>query len=222
MTILYTVQLVPLAVMYAGPPTLQLYARDTGDTVGSAVGSPITGVVTADVSVWTFDMTSVAVGYYFGQISGVSNPDAAAYPMYRSATGVYDSGQWWQIDAIVDGLVPVATVGTEPLPIIIGDDYLAANNRAFEWTIPAITGYVAATSTCTFGGRRKTDTWLVTGTITDLGGNSWLLSFDVARTDTEGLSEGYYEWSVEVRNAGGTEITKARSGRNALLLDKQT
>ena len=112
--------------------------------------------------------------------------------------------------------------GTIPEPISIGDDYLASNGRAFQWTIAALTGYVLASSTCKFGGRCKTNAWLVSGTITDAGAGNWLLSFDLPRAATQSLPEGYYQWSVEVTNASGIETTRVRSGRAVQLADKQT
>ena len=107
-------------------------------------------------------------------------------------------------------------------PIAIGDDYLASMGRAFSWTIAALTGYTLATSTCKFGGKYKTNTWLVSGTITDAGTGNWTLSFDLPRTATQLLSEGYYEWSVEVTNAAGSKITRVRSSRDVQLVGKQT
>jgi hypothetical protein len=116
----------------------------------------------------------------------------------------------------------VTTTGTITGPIIIGDDYLASIGRSFQWTIAALTGFSAGTSVCRFGGAYKTNTWLVTGTVADVGSGNWTLTFDLPRTATTGLAEGYYEWSVEVANAAGSEFTRVRSGRNVLLVDKQT
>lgn len=128
-------------------------------------------------------------------------------------------------------LITSKTVGTQ-LPvassgvideIIIGDDYLAANGREFGWTIAAPTGFILATSTCSFGGKKGTETWLVSGTITDAGAGNWTLSFDLNKTDTEGLEPGTYEWSVEVKNATSKEITKVRSRTTKVkLVEKQT
>lgn len=128
-------------------------------------------------------------------------------------------------------LITSKTVGTQ-LPvassgvideIVIGDDYLAANGREFEWTIAAPTGFVLATSTCSFGGKKGTNTWLVSGTITDAGGGEWTLSFDLNKTDTATLEPGTYEWSVEVKNASSKEITKVRSRTTKVkLVEKQT
>lgn len=128
-------------------------------------------------------------------------------------------------------LITSKTVGTQ-LPvassgvideIIIGDDYLAANGREFVWTIAAPTGFILGTSTCSFGGKKGTETWLVSGTITDAGGGNWTLSFDLNKTDTQGLEPGTYEWSVEVKNASSKEITKVRSRtKKVKLVEKQT
>lgn len=120
---------------------------------------------------------------------------------------------------------PVSTDGNLIYPIVIGDDYLAANGRHFYWDIPAVTGFVIGTSTCKFGGqyvgKTQTYTWSVNGTVTDLGTGYWRLSFDVAKTVTENLYPAYYVWSVEIAY-GGTEITRVRSGKTVQLVEKQT
>lgn len=90
MTVLHTEQLVPASYMAAAPPKLQLYANNAG-VIGSSVGSPISGVVTSELSVWTFDVTSVAVGNYFAQIEDVSDPAAAPYQVRKTSTAFYES-----------------------------------------------------------------------------------------------------------------------------------
>ena len=121
---------------------------------------------------------------------------------------------------------PVADNGTLT-EIIIGDDYLAANSRAFTWTIPAVAGVTAGTAQCFFGGSTAVNAtdydWLVSGSIT-VDGSNWVLSFDLPKTATQDLPEGRYRWSVEVRSASGTEITRVKSPTNNLvrLTDKQT
>ena len=131
-------------------------------------------------------------------------------------------------DLITAGAVtytsPVAASGKISIPIIIGDDYLAANTRAFEWTITARSGVVVGTASCRFGGTNEelNKSWLVTGTVSDIGGGQWKLSFDLDKTATGALAEGYYRWSVELLSAGGTEITEVFSGRNVEVRNKQT
>ncbi len=124
---------------------------------------------------------------------------------------------------IVDGSTqPVSATGTLDDPIIIGDDYLAANNRAFTWTIDAIAGVTVGTASCWFGGYYKGYSWLVEGTITEVAGD-WLLSFDLERTDTADLVPGNYTWSVEVKAADGTEITSFKSDVVTVeVVNKQT
>ena len=109
--------------------------------------------------------------------------------------------------------------------IIIGDDYLASTDTAFEWSWVAHDGFVAGTSTCRFGGVSQCDGtqgWLVTGTITDTAG-TWTLSFDLPKAVTSLLS-GKYDWSVEVTNASSNEVTvmKSRTQRPAIAVAKQT
>ena len=206
-------------------PTLQRYVR-TGDVVGASVGAAITGTVHATYThVWVFDFTGLVAGDYWGVVSGVTTPNGRPFPVRLTATKVYVADSWWQIEvttAIAAAAGPVTATGLITTPIVIGDDYLASTGRAFSWTIAALTGYSAATATCKFGGKFKTNTWLVTGTIADVGGGNWTLSFDLPRTATQALAEGYYEWSVEVTNASGSEFTRVRSGRNVLLVGKQT
>ena len=109
--------------------------------------------------------------------------------------------------------------------IIIGDDYLAAYGRAFEFTVDAPSGFVAGTSVTKFGGRafhRNTSgAWLVTGSITD-NGATWTLSFDMPRATTGALTETEYRWSVEVVNADGTERTVVGNRKPARAKSKQT
>lgn len=109
---------------------------------------------------------------------------------------------------------PVSSQG-KIAQIFIGDDYLSANGRSFQWTITEPTGFVAATSTCTFGGEDKDgNTWSVPGTITD-NGSTWVLSFDMTKTDTA-LDAGIYDWTVEVKSAGGAEHTVSFGGDTRL------
>ncbi len=122
----------------------------------------------------------------------------------------------------VEVVQPVATNGQLLSPIVIGDDYLASNNRAFVWTIDEITGYSAGTAACYFGLEYGSNSVVVDGDVTDNGDGTWDLSFDVARTDTENLPEGPYAWSVEVRSASNVEITSIRGTCAVELVRKQT
>lgn len=98
--------------------------------------------------------------------------------------------------------------------IFIGDDYLDANGRSFQWTITEPTGFTAGTSTCSFGGSNGTDEWLVSGTITD-NGSTWTLKFDMTKTDTA-IETGNYDWTVEVKSATNVEHTVSFGGDTRL------
>jgi hypothetical protein len=121
---------------------------------------------------------------------------------------------------------PVTATGQLASPLIIGDDYLAANGRRFRWTVELPSGYVIATSTARFGMRYEDDEgvneFIATGTVADATGGNVHLDFDVAKTVTGLLRPGWYQWSVEIVSATGTEITRVKSGKNVEWQEKQT
>jgi hypothetical protein len=131
-----------------------------------------------------------------------------------------------QAGGTVNVSTPVTATGQLASPLIIGDDYLAANGRRFRWTVALPSGYVIATSTARFGMRYEDDEgvneFIATGTVTDATGGNVYLDFDVAKTVTGTLRPGWYEWSVEIVSATGVEITRVKSGKNAEWQEKQT
>jgi hypothetical protein len=66
------------------------------------------------------------------------------------------------------------------------------------------------------------NSFIATGTVSDAGSGNVYLDFDVARSVTGTLRPGWYEWSVEIISASGTEITRVKSGKNAEWQEKQT
>jgi hypothetical protein len=131
-----------------------------------------------------------------------------------------------QAGGTVNVSTPVTATGQLASPLIIGDDYLAANGRRFRWTVELPTGYVIATSTARFGMRYEDDEgvneFIATGTVTDATGGNVHLDFDVSKTVTGELRPGWYEWSVEIVSGSGVEITRIKSGKNAEWQEKQT
>jgi phosphohistidine swiveling domain-containing protein len=121
---------------------------------------------------------------------------------------------------------PVTASGQLASPLIIGDDYLNANGRAFSWTVALPSGFVAATASCKFGMRYEDDqgvnSFIQSGTVIDAGSGNVTLRFDVAKSVTGLLRPGWYDWSVEIASASGTEITRVKSGKNAEWQEKQT
>jgi hypothetical protein len=120
----------------------------------------------------------------------------------------------------------VSPTGEINSPIIIGDDYLEVNGRAFQWTVPAVPGVTVGAAEFYFGGKPVTGGpgWLVLGEVSDAGGGNWLVSAELTRTATGALGEGLYRWSGEIRDVNGNEVTRIRSdsNRHVQLLFKQT
>lgn len=202
-------------------PTLRLYNRDTN----TAATSAISGVARSPRStIYDFDIGSPAVGDYDCDIAS----PAGFMRLRVLADGYKLCSEWHELDpAVLSGTVtassPVSPTGTINGPLIIGDDYLAANSRGFSWDVAAVTGLSAATAICSFGGTRNGTGWLVTGTVTDLGSSTWRLAFDLPRASTSALEPGYYAWSVEVKGpTDGAEVTRVRSGKGVELVEKAT
>lgn len=123
---------------------------------------------------------------------------------------------------------PVSSAGQIVSPIIIGDDYLAALGRAFEWTVDPLPGVVVGDASCKFGGSNGDDSWLITGTVSEVTVNSetkWKLSFDMTKAVSGDLGAGVYDWSVELLDGSNNEVTRVRNANNdyrAVAVDKQT
>jgi hypothetical protein len=149
-----------------------------------------------------------------------TDPTSGILDEIRDKTALITAG------GTVNVSTPVTATGQLASPLIIGDDYLAANGRRFRWTVALPSGYVIATSTARFGMRYEDDEgvneFIATGTVTDATGGNVHLDFDVAKTVTGTLRPGWYEWSVEIVSATGVEITRVKSGKNAEWQEKQT
>jgi len=157
--------------------------------------------------------TDLATGYSGTQAGNILNS-------VKSQTDLIQAG------GTVTVSTPVTASGQLASPLIIGDDYLNANGRAFSWTVPLPPGFVIATSTAKFGMRYEDDqgvnSFVQSGTVIDAGSGNVTLRFDVAKSVTGLLRPGWYDWSVEIVSASGTEITRVKSGKNAEWQEKQT
>lgn len=126
---------------------------------------------------------------------------------------------------VVFGGSPVASDGTIA-EIVIGDTYLAANDRDFNWTVPAPSGLTLADCTCWFGGEAvgdHTGSWNVQGTLTDAGSGNWKVSANLVESNTIDCEPGLYAWSAAIHGPNGTKITKVRSRtKKTQLVAKQT
>jgi hypothetical protein len=157
--------------------------------------------------------TDLATGYSGTEAGNILNQVKSQTDLIQSGGTVYVTS-------------PVTATGQLASPLIIGDDYLAANGRRFRWTVALPSGYVIGTSTARFGMRYEDDEgvneFIATGTVTDATGGNVHLDFDVAKTVTGTLRPGWYQWSVEIVSATGTEITRVKSGKNVEWQEKQT
>jgi hypothetical protein len=156
----------------------------------------------------------------FNSSGDILDPSSGILDTIRDQTALITSGGTVYVTS------PVTATGQLASPLIIGDDYLAANGRRFRWTVALPSGYVIATSTARFGMRYEDDegvnSFVATGTVTDATGGNVHLDFDVAKTVTGTLRPGWYEWSIEIVSGSGVEITRVKSGKNAEWQEKQT
>jgi hypothetical protein len=156
----------------------------------------------------------------FNSSGDILDPSSGILDEIRDKTALLSNGGTVYVTS------PVTATGQLASPLIIGDDYLAANGRRFRWTVELPSGYVIATSTARFGMRYEDDEgvneFVATGTVTDATGGNVHLDFDVAKTVTGTLRPGWYEWSVEIVSATGVEITRVKSGKNVEWQEKQT
>ena len=156
----------------------------------------------------------------FNSSGDILDPSSGILDTIRDQTALITSGGTVYVTS------PVTATGQLASPLIIGDDYLAANGRRFRWTVELPSGYVIATSTARFGMRYEDDegvnSFIATGTVTDATGGNVHLDFDVAKTVTGTLRPGWYQWSVEIVSATGVEITRVKSGKNVEWQEKQT
>jgi hypothetical protein len=118
---------------------------------------------------------------------------------------------------------PVLTDGTIRTLLVIGDDYRTADGRAFVWTV---TTSVTPTS-CFLGFYKDADNQvIVEGSIVD-NGATVTLTFELLKAQTESLEPGEYEYTVEMRDAGGIKITpihslNSNSKRYARFVERRT
>jgi len=234
-----------------GQYRFDLSQDDTNADYGSYLFTATNAVPVEKTVVFTAADPTDAAAFGLTRIDATITSRLAAASLNTSAGGVFVVGDMFgnnlvistvaleatsqaikaKTDLITAGQVqivsPVGSGGNITTPIFAGDDFKASNGRAFEWTIDARTGFSAGTATCRFGGYSEEtgDSWNVAGTVTDIGGGEWRLSFDLTKTVTADLSPGFYRWSVELANPGGDEVTEvynSNANRQAEVRAKQT
>ena len=160
-------------------------------------------------------ITDIATGYTGTQAGNVLNQVKAKTDLITSGTPIQTS-------------IPVTAQGQITGPLYIGDDYLTANGRQFDWTIALPSGFVAGTSTCKFGMIYEDETGVsefnVSGTVTDVGSGNVRLRFELPRAITGTLKAGFHRWSTEIVSASGVEVTAVAYSDRKLVewREKQT
>ena len=150
-----------------------------------------------------------------------TDPTTGILDEIRDKTALITSGS-------VQTSIPVTAQGQITGPLYIGDDYLTANGRQFDWTIALPTGFVAATATCKFGMIFEDESGVsqfnVSGTVTDVGGGNVRLRFELPRATTGALKAGFHRWSTEIVSAEGVEVTAVAYSDRKLVewREKQT
>ena len=157
----------------------------------------------------------------FDSSGNVSFPSSGVLDAIKDKTDLITSGN-------VQTSIPVTAQGQINGPLYIGDDYLAANGRSFDWIIPLPSGFVAATSTCKFGMIFEDESGVsefnLSGTVTDVGGGNVRLRFELPRATTGTLKAGFHRWSSEIVSASGVEVTAVAYSDRKLVewREKQT
>ncbi|MGB7325851.1 MAG: hypothetical protein WBD31_13335 [Rubripirellula sp.] len=138
--------------------------------------------------------------------AGLTEDQAEQLDRIEGKTGLIGTGS-----ATVSA--PVAESGVISGPIVIGDDYLAANGRSFDWTIDAVPGIAVGNAVCRFGASSNyAGRFSVVGVVSDASDDKWLLRFELPKSVTSTLTQGALDWSVEVRDGDdGEQITKVRN-----------
>lgn len=88
-------------------------------------------------------------------------------------------------------------------PLVIGDDYIAAQGRAIDLFVDPISGLNVVDCSCTFGGEAAhRGSWLVPGVVslqTVDGQPKWRMRFELAEDDTRDCKPGCYAWGATLQ-----------------------
>lgn len=203
---------------------LRVYSQDRATLVATFLSSASPNPFTEQVSgSYRCDVGNITGSPWFVQISYIDTDEIAA-DGFVGSDGELRADLLGDIQSKTDLLtsntvqvsVPVAINGSIA-EIVIGDDYLAANNRSFYWTVPAVAGMSVGSVTCWFGGEAQGSaegSWLVQGAVTDVGGGNWKIEFNLTGERTAACAAGFYSWSAAIHDQNGVEITKVRKGKN--------
>lgn len=181
-------------------------------------------------------------GRYYAEltVAAVSSTGAIIETRYKSAATAESPGDTIEVvthdpvadiaavraktDTLGSGTVTVVSpiAGDLSIEIIEGDDYVAADARAFEFTNVAGTWPDLTDATpVTFTARHKSagsNRFSVNGSVITPTGPNQKISFDVLKATTDKLKDGKYDYIVTATLASGNIVTLVRSDENVLTL----
>lgn len=121
---------------------------------------------------------------------------------------------------------PVSETGQISQPLVIGDDYKSTLANALAWNVPKLPGVDVGDAECYFGIKNSAGAgFIVTGAVSAVDSETWKLTFEIPKATWSTLTKGDYEWSAEVRDASGNEVTRVRNADynyRVQLVEKQT
>ena len=221
----------PILLLTEPTGTTDLYAYYVGQTLANYVANKVLFVERAAPNLGLYDATvDETKGNLIVAFRGATQPTSwedivLGLAWDLTASQIKDKTSLIGIGSAVVS-APVSGDG-DLLELILETDYLAANGRALEWSFDEITG-ITTSATGKFGLKNAltgTEVYVnSTGTVTDLGGGTFKVSFNITNTALNGLTPGKYDWSVEVLE-GSYKITVARNRQiktRVDIVEKQT
>jgi len=156
-----------------------------------------------------------AKGYVWYIFSGSSQPSdwgQAVAVVDFTLEGKLTAERLAKLDLIGTGAAivqtPVSITG-QLTTLVIGDDYLVSLGTQITFRVTTTSTPTACT--LAFLSACGTLTLSVSGTVTEVESGVFDLVFEITRVQNAGLVAGVYNYSVEMRDAGGNKITVAHS-----------
>ena len=193
----------------------------SGKVTGNAVAITCTLAIDGGSRVALTDVNPVEIGatgvYEFDLTQGETNGHELSFVPASSTSGVEVLGSPSNvIYTTVSSRIPTTLPSEKLAPIFIGDDYASGNGYAISWDVTPPDGTTVGGGACRFGGKFGSNTWLIAGTLSDIGSGEFRASFNLLDADTAGLEPGWYDWSMEIENDTGLEKVQ-KHGRVYLL-----
>lgn len=91
------------------------------------------------------------------------------------------------------------------VPLVLGDNYLAANQRAITHTFPQPEGMPLLGTIALLGFSKGKYSYIITGTVSQYGEN-WIASFETDHFGDDLICHGLYDWTITIVN-GNTRIS---------------